>query len=70
MHYIFALTTLVAVWRHVCLLKAFAQIYMVVGSGILIGPPCCIRPNSLCRMSRLNNLAQELRFTGVTAGLR
>ncbi|PKX91411.1 ferric reductase family protein [Aspergillus novofumigatus IBT 16806] len=37
MHYILALAALVAVWRHVRLQKAFAQIYMVVGSGILIG---------------------------------
>ncbi|KAL2810501.1 FAD-binding domain-containing protein [Aspergillus cavernicola] len=36
MHYILALVALVAIWRHVRLQKVFAQLYMVVGSGILI----------------------------------
>ncbi|KAL4995402.1 hypothetical protein BDV10DRAFT_196764 [Aspergillus recurvatus] len=37
MHYILALVALVAIWRHVRLQKVFTQLYMVVGSGILIG---------------------------------
>lgn len=37
MHYLLALVALVAIWRHVRLQKVFAQLYMVVGSGILIG---------------------------------
>ncbi|THC92163.1 hypothetical protein EYZ11_008378 [Aspergillus tanneri] len=37
MHYFLAMVALVAIWRHVRLQKVFAQIYMVVGSSILIG---------------------------------
>ncbi|KAH8432446.1 NADPH oxidase family protein [Aspergillus melleus] len=37
MHYLLALTALVALWRHVRLQKAFAQMYMIVGSAILVG---------------------------------